>query len=284
MDKNIFSNAKIARWQERLSPYNFICQYIEGSANNFADMFSRPFISVKKSNDPETGKVLGQFYKVPDSPVKIYIPSWTLGSVVLPHKIILENEMQIAAQCLLVASDDNIYKSTPFSEFSDIAIQQRDDKNLKKIFNFIENKVPYEKWKLDPNDQTEKFLSRIKKNIKVHDVTNTLILFKNNTEQIILPRSTVSHYLHICHDDMGHSGVDRIQYLLRHCTWTGKFDNIQNYVSSCSTCLQRKGSYMQKSKIQLKNLNHGSMPFEYKTVDFVHMPQSKTGKKYILRG
>ena len=89
MDKNIFSNAKIARWQERLSPYNFICQYIEWSANNFANMFSRPFISVKKSSVHEIGKVLGQFYKVPDSPVKIYIPSWTLGSVVLPHKIIL---------------------------------------------------------------------------------------------------------------------------------------------------------------------------------------------------
>ena len=85
MDKNIFSNAKIARWQERLSPYNFICQYIEGSANNFADMFSRPFTSVKKSSVPEIGKVLGQFYKVLDSPVEIYIPSWTLGSVVLPH-------------------------------------------------------------------------------------------------------------------------------------------------------------------------------------------------------
>ena len=71
--------------------------------------------------------------------------------------------MQIAAQCLLVAFDDNIYKTTPFSEFSDIAIQQRDDKNLKKLFNLIENKIPYEKWKLDPNDQTDKFLSRIKK-------------------------------------------------------------------------------------------------------------------------
>ena len=153
---------------------------------------------------------------------------------------------------------------------------------MRKIFNFIENKIPYEKWKLDPNDQTDKFLSRIKKTIKIHDVTNTLILSKNNTEQIILPRSTVSHYLHICHDDMEHSGVDRIQYLLRHCTWSGKFDDIQNYVSSCSTCLQRKGSYMQKSKIPLKNLNHGSKPFEYITVDFVHMPQSKTGKKYIL--
>ena len=33
MDKSVFSNAEIARWQDRLSSYNFICQYIEGVKN-----------------------------------------------------------------------------------------------------------------------------------------------------------------------------------------------------------------------------------------------------------
>jgi hypothetical protein len=30
LDRNIFANCKISRWQERLSEYNFILQYIEG--------------------------------------------------------------------------------------------------------------------------------------------------------------------------------------------------------------------------------------------------------------
>ena len=32
----------------------------------------------------------------------------------------------------------------------------------------------------------------------------------------------------------------------------------------------------------MKNLDHGSKPFENITVDFVHMKESRTGKKYIL--
>ena len=122
----------------------------------------------------------------------------------------------------------------------------------------------------------------MKNSLKIKKTSNVLISSFNNIDQIILPRATISHYLKISHDDNGHSGVDRIHYLLRHCDWPGKFDDVKNYVGSCLTCLKRKGSYMQKSKIPLKNLNHGTKPFECITVDFVHMPQSKTGKKYIL--
>ena len=118
--------------------------------------------------------------------------------------------------------------------------------------------------------------------MKIQNYSNVLISLSNNIDQIILPRSKISHYLQISHNDNGHSGVDRISHLLSHFDWPGKFVDIQNYVSSCLTCLKRKGSYMQKAKIPLKNLNHGSKPFECITVDFVHMPQSKTGKKYIL--
>jgi hypothetical protein len=48
LDRNIFSNSKISRWQKRISEYNFVLQYIEGSENTLADMFSRPFIDHKK--------------------------------------------------------------------------------------------------------------------------------------------------------------------------------------------------------------------------------------------
>jgi transposase InsO family protein len=32
----------------------------------------------------------------------------------------------------------------------------------------------------------------------------------------------------------------------------------------------------------MRNLDNGSKPFEHITVDFVHMKESRTGKKYIL--
>ena len=86
----------------------------------------------------------------------------------------------------------------------------------------------------------------MKSYLKIHKGTNNLILNINGNDKIILPRSTVPHYLKICHDDSGHSGVDRVIHLLNDCTWPRKRDDIINYVGSCVTCLKRKGAYMQK--------------------------------------
>ena len=37
LDKTAFRNSKIARWQLRLSEYDFVLEYIRGQDNNFAD-------------------------------------------------------------------------------------------------------------------------------------------------------------------------------------------------------------------------------------------------------
>ena len=107
----------------------------------------------------------------------------------------------------------------------------------------------------------------MKSYFKINKITKNLIIKINGNDKIILPRSTVPHYLKICHDDSGHSGVDRVINLLNDCTWAGKKDDIINYVSSCLTCLKRKGAYMQKTNIPMKNLDHGNKPFENITVD-----------------
>ena len=49
-----------------------------------------------------------------------------------------------------------------------------------------------------------------------------------------------------------------------------------------SNGLQRKGSYAQPATPALKDINHGTGCFKSITVDFVHMPSSKTGKRYIV--
>ena len=63
LDRNIFANCKISRWQERLSEYNFILQYIEGRKNTLADMFSRPFVDYNSHKTDENPKILGRFLK-----------------------------------------------------------------------------------------------------------------------------------------------------------------------------------------------------------------------------
>ena len=169
-------------------------------------------------------------------------------------------------------------EKSPYPELTEITVKQNEDKILKKIINYVQAGVLPEKWKLDLTDENERFFSRIKTNLKIHEITKNLMV----NDKIVLPRAQVAHYFHICHDDSGHSGVDRVMHLMQHLVWPGKTDDILNYVSSCVTCLKRKGSYMQKNNIQMQNLDHGSKPFEVITIDYVHMKQSRTGKKYIL--
>jgi len=97
-----------------------------------------------------------------------------------------------------------------------------------------------------------------------------------------LPIKLRKHYLHICHDDSGHYGVDRCIHHLRYLWWPLKSQDIVNYVASCTTCQKRKGDYMQKSKTAAGHLQHGDRPFQCITIDFVHMERSLRGKAYIL--
>ena len=73
-------------------------------------------------------------------------------------------------------------------------------------------------------DENERFFSRLKTNLKIHDITINLMV----NDKIVLPRAQVAHYLHICHDDSGHSGVDRVMHLMQHLVWPGKTDDILN--------------------------------------------------------
>ena len=278
LDRNIFSNSKISRWQERLSNFNFILQYIEGSKNTLADMFSRPFVDYK-TKTTEIPAVLGRFFNVPETKVKIYVPSWVINK--LPSKIILEEEQQLSMRALLTVTND-FTQEKYISELAEIGKDQREDKNLSKIISYIESGSDPIFWKFDKNDENDIFLCKFKLKFKIDIISKVLIFQNNDIDQIVIPRSKVTHYLKITHDQSGHFGVDRVCHFLKQAWWPGKFLDIQNYIQSCDFCMKRKGNYMQRNAIPMKNLNHGTRPFEVLTIDFIHMPQSIKGKKYCV--
>ena len=230
LDTNVFSNSKISRWQERLSEFNFCCQYIEGEKNVFADMFSRPMINVRKSTENIVKKALGEFYSLPDSPIRVYVPSWTLELGKFPHKILLERNEFYSATTLLTAQNNDFCKKCPINELSDIAINQRDDPKLVKLINLIENNVKEEKWNLDLKDEDLRLYNKHKKNLKIDQNTGVLLI-KMITDKIILPRSLVPKYLSICHDQIGHYGIERVTHHLRNVFWPGETGDILNNVN-----------------------------------------------------
>ena len=63
IDRNIFANNKLKRWQDRPSEYNFVVRYILGEDNVIPDIVCRPFsttISASNQNDAVSGK----YYKI----------------------------------------------------------------------------------------------------------------------------------------------------------------------------------------------------------------------------
>ena len=71
LDKKVYRNAKVARWAEYLSGYNFVIQYLPGVDNSLADMFSRQ--SRENYQICDQGKEAGHFEDF--GCFKIYVPS-----------------------------------------------------------------------------------------------------------------------------------------------------------------------------------------------------------------
>ena len=281
MDRSVFSNAKISRWQERLSMYNFVIQYIEGGKNQFADMFSRPLVNFENKINTDKFETLGKFYEVENTPIKVYVPSWTLELGKLQKNLILTETEQYNALSLMVATNDEFCKNAPIQELFDIALEQRKDSKLIALINYIENNVKPEILKFDLKDEYLRYYSKFRNQFKIEKNTGVLLI-DNGSEKICIPRALVAHYLKICHDETGHFGHDRTKYFLRNTWWPCKEQDIESYVNSCENCIRRKGSYMQSAKPPFKHLNHGLGCFTDLTIDFVHMTRSKRGKKYIL--
>ena len=75
MDRKNFNNSKICRWQNELSRFNFVVEYIEGATNVWADWLSRPG-GMKQPKSAEDFTPAGKFFNIEGTKINIYVPSW----------------------------------------------------------------------------------------------------------------------------------------------------------------------------------------------------------------
>ena len=283
LDRSIFANAKIGRWQNRLSEFNFVVQYIEGRDNGIADMLSRPFISNNTiTPNEDLTKAEGKFYTVTDTAIRIYIPSWTLPKT-LPKELLLKNTEDINSSVTLISTTvaDVEQISPTISECLDIAKFQREEPTLQKIINYLQSDLEHGKWNFDNTDHRDKIYGRYKKLFRLDPYTNLLLISWTGKDCIIIPTRLRPFYIKQAHES-GHFGVERVTEFLRHFWWPGKNGDVNNYVQSCPICARRKGNYGKNSKPNIGHLLRGSKPFSVIYIDYVHMPQSPDGKRYIL--
>ena len=283
MDRNVFANQKIARWQDRLSEFRFIVQYIQGKENVIADMLSRPFGDLHDTVTPEESSMAeGKFFHSEETQLSIYVPSWVCGKA-SPADIVFKHDTEISTAFSFVAAAlTTDHLSPAFNEHIGIANKQKNDQTLLKIINYLKADVTCDKWNLDGSNQATMIYNRYREKFRVDPHTDLLLIHWRDSECVVVPSTLRPFYLQTTHDDAGHFGVSRVEDFLKHLWWPGKLLDIENYVASCTVCARRKGNYGKHNKPIMGHLLRGSKPFEVIYCDFVHMPQSPNGQKYIL--
>ena len=281
LDQKHFNNSKISRWQDELGQYKFQVQYLEGESNVFADMLSRP-AGLKSLKQPDNPQPAGKFYKVPDTGLQIYVPSWASdkldGKPIAIEPLKYDTKQNIARAYFNESAGQNIRSRNRLL----LADQQLQDPFLKRIILHLRgNKKLKDDIIFPKDDHRSRTYEKLMKNLFLDIGTDVLSLKKDDQNLMIIPYSLRTAYLQQSHDNCNHQGITRVIDTLKPYWWEDKQKDIHNYVKSCLICAKLKGRYGQKPDWPTGHCKRGTEPFEVVFTDFVHMPKSK-GKAYIL--
>ena len=279
IDEKTYNNAKIKRWQEELSKYDFTVVHIKGEDNGIADWLSRPCGTVKTTAAVTDTGPAGRVYQVGDGPLEIYIPSWCTKNVTT-EPVTLK---PVSAMVAMVLSEKLTGNEETRKKLSH-AVKQNEDALISKMKNFLINKrngiQTGELADILDEPEAEPY-KRYAKNISLGTGTDSLYLWRDGVPYVIVPRSLIASYLFQSHDQLGHCGHVRMREYLRHFYWPGKAEDIMNYVNSCLICARRKGNYGHHCKPHIGHCNRGQRPFSHLVMDFVGPLENSHGKRYI---
>ena len=282
LDRKLFNNSKLRRWQAELSQYDFCVQYVPGKENILADLFSRPNGTCTSAKPTEDERPAGQFLKVNDKLV-IYVPSWcTLQSPIQASKLPPPMKANMAQ---VLYSTSTTVQLEPIVNKSMLAATQYKDPYLATIIDaLVHTKAGHDidiDAVFDVGDHRTTLYRHKWSNLQLEEGTHVLLLNEDGIQRPIIPYELRLPMLQQAHENMNHSGRDRMMDHLKSVTWENKAADIDNYVKSCIMCAKRKGRYGQKPDFPVGHVKRGSKPFEVIYLDFVHMHNSK-GKYYIL--
>ena len=99
--------------------------------------------------------------------------------------------------------------------------------------------------------------------------------------QLVLPQKFHTIVFKELHQEMGHLGAPRVVQLAReHFYWPNMEDDITHFANKVCPCLKQRQSNLS-TRAPLHNVTT-SYPFEFVSIDFLHLEQSSGGHEYIL--
>ena len=294
LDRKEFANAKIQNWQHKLSRYSFTLQYLPGQNNHFADWLSR-LDNTTPEKKPADSSAAGQFMKLKNSDLHVYIPSWCANEK--PYgQLMLENAEtpgQIAymapAVFLSQKDEDELDISPNYMQYIELSKAQREDAFLAPLISALEVRrdSPKSAFKnsifdyLDEKSEKAREYRPLVEKMFLEPATNVLMIRRDSDyPQMVIPKSLRAFYLHAAHNNSGHAGRDRVLENLSNFWWEGRNMDIRSYIAQCDTCGQRKGRY-GKRPLVLGHNERGRAPWQIIYIDFIQMPNCR-GLKYAL--
>ena len=236
------------RWVAALAAFNFDIKYRSGKSNVDADCLSR-----LDSSSSEIRKEVVQAICHVQQP-------W------------------IHALSVQIPDDADVGGTPAHWSLSKWEEYQRNDQVISPIIPFVRdgvcpnrNQIPTDSWPL---------LKEFDKlHIKNNGLYRTVIVNDMPSEQIVLPTCLKHIVLHQLHDNMGHMGRDRTIHLVKErFFWPKMTSEVENYISSCRRCLQRKSPPSRAPLVPIVT----TQPLEVVSMDHLTLEPSKGGIQHIL--
>ena len=214
LDQREFNNAKIRQWQEEISCYKFVLEYVEGESNVWADMLSRRYghSKDKLTADPTPA---GKRFKLQGSSLNIYVPSWCMDEIkssqLLPGTHTTRN-IQHHLQAIDAFLAFHATSTIPVEEIADhmgIAAEQASDDTLSKIIRALQlatqdRTLPYS----TPKIIVPGYITSTMHQFYLEPGTSVLMIRDTtNTPKLVVPYKLRTKYLHQAHDCVNHSGI-----------------------------------------------------------------------------
>lgn len=165
----------------------------------------------------------------------------------------------------------NIAYSIPTTE--EIILEQRNDPNLKKIIDILENQISTSKKINEAYFIEDKLLKYVTFSKSESEEENVI-------ERIVIPEKFKPHILASCHAP--HFGLQKTyEAVSKHYFWVNMYSETKHYVMSCIDCLERKG--FRKKHAPLVRRETPSNTNSAISLDFIGpLKTSERGNKYIL--
>ena len=284
LDHRIFNNAKIRRWQEEISDYKFIMEFVEGESNVWADMLSRSHGQQKNQN---TCRSYTSEKRIPGRGIRpthlhpiLVSGRYRWSTTNSQDSLITRNLLSLTHRGCVLCIPFYIHHS--YQE--DLRSPQYSSRTIKRWSTLsnhsgLSDNGPGQRMSYGPQRPSDFHLQETYQQILFGtryfrpDGQRHYTLTKVDRAIQTLQQIFISGiWLHQPLRHHSHEGTP-IQLF--------KNRDIKTYVNSWSTCARCKGNYGKRVHWPIDHCKQGKRPFDLFFIDFVTIPNSK-GKHYIL--